>query len=81
MLYKVSYVFEISIYLKKHTAVYFLFGLSILVISIVKFLITCLVCEILKDKKEKTLVLCHFGYSKKPMTSFLQETISKYVKC
>ena len=54
-------------------AIYFYFGLSIrtlevTVTSIVKFLITCLVSEILKDKCTG-LVICHVGFLKKSMMS------------
>ena len=51
---------------KRNMAIYFYFDLSIRtfevsVISIVKFLMTCLVSEILRAK---TLVVCHLEYSK-----------------
>ena len=53
-------------------AVYLYFGLSIRifevtvisVISVVKFLITCSVSEILKDKKKKEKDTSHLGCSK-----------------
>ena len=52
--------------------------------SVVKFLITCLVSEILKDKKKtKNLVVCQLGYSKKSTTSqqgkilFLKKQLAK----
>ena len=56
-------------------AIYFHFSLStktfkVTITSAFKFSITCLVSEILKDKKRaKTLVIRHLGYSKKSMTS------------
>ena len=55
-------------------AIYFHFSLStrtfkVTITSAFKFLITCLVSEILKDKKRQTLVIRYLGYSKKSMTS------------
>ena len=55
-------------------AVYFHFSLStrtfkVTITSAFKFSITCLVSEILKDKKRQTPVIRHLGYSKKSMTS------------
>ena len=55
-------------------AIYFHFSLStrtfkVTITSAFKFSITCLVSELLKDKKTKTLVIRHLGYAKKSMTS------------
>ena len=55
--------------------IYFFFGLwiktfEVNTISVVIFLITCLIFETLKNKKKtKTLVIHYLRYSKKSMTS------------
>ena len=57
----------------KRTAIIFVFGswitsFEVTIIYVVKFLITCLVSEILKDINDKdTIVIRDHGYSKKSM--------------
>ena len=56
-------------------AIYFLVGLLLRTIeitlqSVAKFLVACLLSEILQDKDMTVrLAVRHLGYSKKPMTS------------